>query len=214
MSIEDVPASRKDLSFRLVGEIGLMWGEKACQWAAKNKSEGEHLCQIRKRVAELVGHLSSDSVVLELASGANNKAYYPGEFNFRRVIATDISEEMLTLLAKTNLGIENRMVADARVTLPFLSNSVDTALCFFGMRYFENQEEVLRELIRVTKPGGHIGIADYDSYVYEGAVCVFDPCRLQGAVLADGHFVTVKQLSQPLLEGSPILYFLTIGVKK
>jgi len=214
MTVEDIrTVARNALPFSSAAEVGQMWERVALDWATE-KSDSGHICLVREKVAELVGHLPPDSVFLELASGANNKAYYPKGFDFARVIATDISKEMLTFLGQTNPDIKKKIIADARVTLPFLSDSVDAALCFFGMRYFENQEEVLRQLIRVTKPGGYIGVADYDYYVYDGAVCTFDPCRLQVAILADGHLVTVQQLSQPLFKGTPTLYFLTIVVKK
>jgi SAM-dependent methyltransferase len=51
-------------------------------------------------------------------------------------------------------------VADAE-NLPFSDQSFDVVLSTFGVMFAPNQERVAQELLRVTKPGGRIGLASW-----------------------------------------------------
>lgn len=192
-----------------VWEVMAQWDNKACAWGTGNLIEQCHVRLVNKAVRPLIENLTSNARVLEIASGANNLGYYPSAFNFERVFATDISPKMLRYLKGKCSGIKT-VIADARDYLPFEEDSFDLALCFFAMRYFENQEEVLSELIRVVKPNGHICIVDYDNYVYNGPVCAFNANRLLGIVGSIGHLAFVHRLAGPAYRCEPALDFLEI----
>jgi SAM-dependent methyltransferase len=51
---------------------------------------------------------------------------------------------------------ENFVQLDANSSLPFASQSFNYCQCIYGLRYLENPLETINELIRVTKPGGHV----------------------------------------------------------
>lgn len=201
---EETPAQIKPLS-----EVVKLWDSKACAWSTGNLIEPNHVGLVRKSVGPLIENLTPEARIFELASGANNQRYYPARFNFGRVIAADISPKMLRYLRPKCLGIKT-VLADAGDTLPFKDQTFDLALCFFGMRYFENQEEVVNELLRVVKPGCHIGIADYDNYIYEGAVCAFSSRRLLEFVGSLGQTAFIHRLANPSCKVNPGLDFLEI----
>jgi SAM-dependent methyltransferase len=46
--------------------------------------------------------------------------------------------------------------------LPFADDSFDCAVSQFGLMYFENQENAIREMIRVLRPGGSLAVVVWD----------------------------------------------------
>jgi demethylmenaquinone methyltransferase/2-methoxy-6-polyprenyl-1,4-benzoquinol methylase len=74
------------------------------------------------------------------------------------VIGCDISEAMLDLARNQNQMI-NFLQADIN-TLPFSKNSFDVCTIAYGLRNTENPLAVLREIYRVTRPGGRLIIVE------------------------------------------------------
>jgi ubiquinone/menaquinone biosynthesis C-methylase UbiE len=72
-----------------------------------------------------------------------------------KIAATDINDEMLKIAREKLAGDTNMefSVADAS-ELPFADNSFDSAVCQFGMMFFPDKVQALREVHRVLKPGG------------------------------------------------------------
>ncbi|MGO4211117.1 methyltransferase domain-containing protein, partial [Terriglobus sp. YAF25] len=77
-----------------------------------------------------------------------------------QMVAIDFSHEMITR------GIEKHrehnvcfIEADA-LNLPMPDNSFDLVVSAFGFRNLANYDAGLREIARVLKPGGQIGILD------------------------------------------------------
>ncbi|HEX9756314.1 MAG TPA: methyltransferase domain-containing protein [Nitrospiria bacterium] len=48
-------------------------------------------------------------------------------------------------------------------SLPFPDQSFDTVVSQFGLMFFTDRPQALREMFRVLTPGGHLGIAVWDS---------------------------------------------------
>lgn len=203
------PPDSKSISKRPLDEVTQLWNSKACAWATGNLIDCEHVRLVNKTVKTLIEPLSPEAKILELASGANNQGYYPPQFNFERVFAIDISSKMIKYLRFKNPMIP-AIIADARVSLPVKDNSFELALCFFSMRYLENQEEVISELLRVVKPGCQVGIIDYDNYIYGYEVRAFNAGRRRDIVESTGHSAYVRRLAESSWEVNPNLDFLVI----
>ena len=78
------------------------------------------------------------------------------------VIGTDFCEEMLQV-ARTKPLKQGSIVfsqADAQ-SLPFEDDSFDIVTVAFGLRNVEDTDQGLRELTRVCKPGGRIGVLEF-----------------------------------------------------
>ena len=123
---------------------------------------GESLC-------EAVDLRSSDTV-LDVAAG-NGNASIAAARRFADVTSTDYVPDLLEqgLRRAQADGLPLRIrVADAE-NLPFADGEFDVALSTFGVMFAPNQHRAAAELLRVVKPGGRIGLANWtpDGYVGE-----------------------------------------------
>jgi ubiquinone/menaquinone biosynthesis C-methylase UbiE len=115
---------------------------------------GEMLCE--------AVDLRSGQTVLDVAAG-NGNATLAAARRFADVTSTDYVGALLER-GKERATAERLDVkfqeADAE-NLPFGDASFDTVLSTFGVMFTPNQEQAARELMRVTKPGGKIGMANW-----------------------------------------------------
>ncbi|MDQ3411689.1 MAG: class I SAM-dependent methyltransferase, partial [Chloroflexota bacterium] len=105
---------------------------------------------------------SSGQTVLDVACGSGNVAIAAA----RRHTAVTGIDYVPALLdrgrqraAAEGLDIEFRE-ADAEA-LPFEDGSFDVVLSAFGVMFAPNQEQAAAELLRVCRPGGRIGLANW-----------------------------------------------------
>jgi len=100
--------------------------------------------------------------VLDVAAG-NGNASLAAARRFAHVTSTDYVPELL--LEGRRRAEADRLpvtfqVADAE-DLPFADDSFDVALSTFGVMFTPNHERTADELLRVVRPGGRIGIANW-----------------------------------------------------
>jgi ubiquinone/menaquinone biosynthesis methyltransferase len=103
--------------------------------------------------------LPEKPVVLDLASGTGDfslmvKQRYPGA----RAVAVDITERMLQLARER--GVEHTVCGDAG-RLPFPDHSFDCVFVGYGLRNFPHLDVAVREIDRVTRPGGLLVSLDF-----------------------------------------------------
>ena len=96
--------------------------------------------------------------VLDLAAGTGSSSI---AFNLEgvRVVASDFSQGMLAEGRKRHPELEF-VYADA-TNLPFAANEFDATTISFGLRNVVDVEKALREMFRVTKPGGRVVICEF-----------------------------------------------------
>ena len=115
---------------------------------------GETLCE--------AVDIAAGSKVLDVAAG-NGNASLAAARRGADVIASDYVEELLEgtrrRAAAEGLALETR-VADAE-NLPFDDASFDTVLSTFGVMFTPNPDRSAAELLRVCRPGGRIGLANW-----------------------------------------------------
>ena len=112
-----------------------------------------------KRTALERAHLPAQPVVLDLASGTGDfslmvKQQFPGS----HAVAVDITERMLQLAHSR--GVERTVCADAGM-LPFPDHSFDCVFVGYGLRNFSDLGLAVREIERVTRPGGSLVSLDF-----------------------------------------------------
>jgi ubiquinone/menaquinone biosynthesis methyltransferase len=96
--------------------------------------------------------LPPDAVVLDLASGTGDFSHLVMQRLPRaRSVGVDLTEEMLQVAR--GRGLTNGVCADA-ARLPFADQSFDCVFVGYGLRNFPSLETALREIERVTRPGG------------------------------------------------------------
>jgi SAM-dependent methyltransferase len=115
---------------------------------------GESLCE--------AVDLEAGEVVLDVAAGNGNASLAAA----RRGGAVTAADYVGTLLdgTRARAAAEGVVVdcqeADAEA-LPFADASFDVVLSTFGVMFTPNQEQAAAELVRVCRPGGRIGLANW-----------------------------------------------------
>ena len=100
--------------------------------------------------------------VLDVAAG-NGNAALPAARRFADVLATDYVPELLEqagVRARADGVALRTEVADAQA-LPYSDASFDVVMSTIGAMFAPDQEAVARELLRVCRPGGRIGMANW-----------------------------------------------------
>ncbi len=131
-------------------------------WAAGDYSViGIALQIVGERICEAVD-IRSGERVLDVAAG-NGNASLAAARHWCDVVATDYVGALLDR-ARARATAEGRQIefreADAEA-LPFADGSFDVVLSTFGVMFAPDQEKAAAELIRVCRPGGRIGLANW-----------------------------------------------------
>jgi SAM-dependent methyltransferase len=115
---------------------------------------GERLCE--------AAEIKAGESVLDVAAG-NGNATLAAARRFADVTSTDYVPALLERgkerAAADRLPVHFQ-VADAEA-LPFQDASFDAVLSTFGVMFTPNQEQAASEMLRVTKKGGRIGLANW-----------------------------------------------------
>ncbi len=76
-------------------------------------------------------------------------------------VGLDRNQGMLDVARRTSPGIDWRL--GQAESLPFPENSFDAAVSQFGLMFFEDRVAALKEMWRVLRPGGRLGLAVWDT---------------------------------------------------
>lgn len=156
--------------------------------------------KLESALLNFVDNLSNGNRILDVGSGTG---YYLN-LMYRRglnCVGVDLSENMLQLSKRTYPDLVVQL-ADAR-RLPFLDDSFDAVVSVETLRYFSDRRPLLKEIFRVTKPGGSVFITtasllSANSYGIFNTLCrIF---RLKSLVSCFQSFETVGSLRGRLEE--------------
>ena len=112
-----------------------------------------------KRLAVQRAALPANAVVLDLAAGTGDFSQLISErLPGARVMAVDLTEEMLRIARAR--GLKSAVCGDA-TGLPFAGQTFDCVFIGYGLRNFPSLETALREIERVTRPGGLLVTLDF-----------------------------------------------------
>jgi SAM-dependent methyltransferase len=129
--------------------------------------------------------ISAGQEVLDVAAGNGNLTVVAGEEG-ASVVASDFSPAQVELgrkrTAAEGLDVE-WVVADAEA-LPFEDERFDCAASVFGAMFGPRPDRVARELFRVVKPGGTVGMANWGPYGSQGEL--FECTSKHGPPLPEG----------------------------
>lgn len=112
-----------------------------------------------KRLGVTKALLPDNAVVLDLAAGTGDfSRLVLQRLPAARAVAVDITEEMLHQARAR--GLREAVCGDAQ-KLPFADASFDCVFVGYGLRNFPILDAALREIQRVTRPGGLIVSLDF-----------------------------------------------------
>ncbi|HTU34084.1 MAG TPA: bifunctional demethylmenaquinone methyltransferase/2-methoxy-6-polyprenyl-1,4-benzoquinol methylase UbiE [Candidatus Acidoferrum sp.] len=122
----------------------------------------------RRRTASRFAHIlrNPGSRVLDLCCGTGDLAFalaHKRGSNGAIISGADFVEPMLTRAREKGRSIGRRVTfsaADA-LQLPFPDSTFDLVTSAFGFRNLANYESGMREIARVLKPGGEVGILEF-----------------------------------------------------
>jgi 2-polyprenyl-6-hydroxyphenyl methylase/3-demethylubiquinone-9 3-methyltransferase len=100
--------------------------------------------------------------VLDVAAGSGNAAI-PAAQAGASVVASDLTPELFDAgrARAADVGVELEWVEADAEALPFADASFDVVLSSFGAMFAPRQQVVADELVRVTRPGGTIAMANW-----------------------------------------------------
>jgi SAM-dependent methyltransferase len=137
-------------------------GRQQATWSSGDYSRvGNILVIMAERLVESV-NVHSGQQVLDVAAGSGNAALAAAR-RFADVTATDYVPALLEE-ARKRAAIEGLDIAiqeaDAE-DLPFADASFDVVLSTLGAMFAPDHEQTARELLRVCRPGGKIGLVNW-----------------------------------------------------
>ena len=131
-------------------------------WASGDFAVVGTTLQIVGEMLAEAADVCADERVLDVAAG-NGNATLAAARRFAHVTSTDYVPALLEKgreRARAEVLPVTFQVADAEA-LPFADASFDAVLSTFGVMFTPDQEQAARELLRVCRPGGKIGLANW-----------------------------------------------------
>ena len=116
--------------------------------------------KVRKALSE-----KQHGQILDVATGTADLAIELSKIPDSNIVGVDISAGMLkkgdVKIAKAGLQKSIRLQLADSESLPFDDATFDAVTVAFGVRNFENLQQGLNEMLRVTRPGGHLYILEF-----------------------------------------------------
>lgn len=143
-------------------DLNVIKGRQHVAWSAGNYAAvGSTIQIVGEMLCEAID-LRSNQRVLDVAAG-NGNATLAAARRFADVTSTDYVSALLENGRKRAEAEQLQVTfqqADAE-SLPFADASFDVVLSTFGVMFTPNQEQAAGELMRVCRPGGRIGLANW-----------------------------------------------------
>lgn len=118
----------------------------------------------RRRTARRFRHVlaRADARALDLCCGTGDLTLALSRGARATVIGTDFAHPMLVLAKKKGAAAARTHFFEGdALALPVADASFDLATAAFGFRNLANYEAGLREILRILKPGGEVGILEF-----------------------------------------------------
>jgi SAM-dependent methyltransferase len=161
----------QEMTTTAMPDLAAVKGRQQRMWAAGDFAQvGATLTIVGETLCEAVG-LRAGQRVLDVAAGAGNAALAAAR-RFGAVTAADYVPEVLERGRERAAGerLPVAFVEGDAEALPFPDASFDVVLSTFGVMFAPDQERAARELLRVCRPGGTIGLANWTAEGWIGDV--------------------------------------------
>ena len=107
-------------------------------------------------------HIEDAQEVLDVGCGIGVGPTYIAKRHSCRVVGVDISEKMIKWSRRRAREERVEDKVEFRIAnvleLPFEADRFDVVLCESVLNFVEDRQQAIRECVRVTKPGGYVGL--------------------------------------------------------
>lgn len=119
-----------------------------------------YIAEAGPRLLDSIGDVGPGVRLLDVATGNGGSVAIPAALRGARVTGCDLAEAWLTAARghAATAGVEVEWVFGDAVDLPFPDNAFDVVTSTFGHMFAPDQAAAARELVRVCRPGGTIGL--------------------------------------------------------
>ncbi len=152
----DEPADKR-------GYVRDLFGRIAPRYDLTNDVMSLGLHRLWKRKLMELAEIEPGQTVLDLAAGTGDLALAARArvAPDGRVVAADLTPEMMAVGAGREGGRRIRWVTADALELPFEDSSFDRVVIGYGLRNFPDLERSLREIFRCLRPGGRLASLDF-----------------------------------------------------
>ena len=143
-------------------DLAAVKARQQVMWASGDYATvGTRLQIVGESLCEAVD-LEAGSRVLDVACG-NGNATLAAARRFGKVTGIDYVPELVRLAGERAKAerLDVQLLEGDAENLPFGDGEFDVALSTFGIMFVADQERAAREVVRVVKPGGKIGFANW-----------------------------------------------------
>lgn len=140
--------------------IRKMFGEIAPRYDRANRLLSLRMDRYWRRIAA-ENLLEKPGRVLDIASGTGDLALDLKTYGPHEVVSLDFTFEMLAWGKQKLAGKAMGQVCGDALSLPCGDAAFDAACVAFGVRNFSRPESGLREMVRVVRPGGAVGVLEF-----------------------------------------------------
>jgi demethylmenaquinone methyltransferase / 2-methoxy-6-polyprenyl-1,4-benzoquinol methylase len=105
-----------------------------------------------------------DARALDLCCGTGDMSFAlqrAAKGSGAKILGADFSHPMLQRAGQKSAGTALRWVEADALNLPFASDQFDLVTAAFGFRNLADYDAGLREIVRLLRPGGEVGILDF-----------------------------------------------------
>ena len=147
----------------MAGELQEVKARQRAIWASGDfpRVSRETVAGVGRELVEAAG-VGPGMDVLDVAAGSGNTAI-PAAVTGAHVVASDLTPELFAAGRQdaAAAGVELEWVEADAEALPFGDASFDVVLSSFGAMFAPRHQVVADELLRVCRPGGTIGMANW-----------------------------------------------------
>ncbi|HEV2776602.1 MAG TPA: class I SAM-dependent methyltransferase [Solirubrobacteraceae bacterium] len=112
------------------------------------------------RLLDRLGEIGAGVRLLDVGTGSGNAIAIPAALRGADVVGSDITDAWFDAARRraAEAGAEVRWVVGDAVELPFDDGEFDVVTSTFGHMFAPDHDAAARELVRVCRPGGRIGL--------------------------------------------------------
>lgn len=120
----------------------------------------EYVASAGPRLLDRIGTIGPGVRLLDVGTGSGGSVAIPAALRGAEVVGADVTDAWFPAARRraSDAGVDVEWVVGDAAELPFGDDSFDVVASTFGHMFAPDQQAAARELVRVCRPGGTIGL--------------------------------------------------------